>query len=281
MFSYYTSANTYKIEVKMTQIFETITIETDERGVATLRLNRPEKHNALNYLMVRELRTATAQLAIDEMVRVVVLTGTGKSFCAGGDFVWFEKAMEASRTERVFESGELGRMLRDLDTIPKPLIGHINGHAYGGGVGMMSVCDVTIGSSLSRFGLTEVRIGLIPANISPYVIARIGVANSRATMLSGALFDGDQAGAIGLLNYVVKTDALESCVDAVVSDHLEAAPGAVAATKHLIRYVAAHTTEDNVIYTQNRLADAWENNESNIGITAFLNKKLPPWRSRS
>jgi methylglutaconyl-CoA hydratase len=263
----------------MTQIFETITIEADERGVATLRLNRPEKHNALNYLMIHELRKATAQLAMDDTVRVIVLTGTGKSFCAGGDFSWFEKVMDKSRAEQAFESGELGRMLSDLDTIPKPLIGHINGHAYGGGVGMMSVCDVTIGSSLSRFGLTEVRIGLIPANISPYVIARIGVANSRATMLSGALFDGNQAGAIGLLNFVVDKDELKTSVEAVVSDHLEAAPGAVAATKHLIRYVAAHTTEDNVIYTQDRLADAWENKEGNIGITAFLNKKLPPWRS--
>ncbi len=261
--------------------FETIAIETDRRGVATLRLNRPDKHNALNDIMIRELRDATAQLAVEEMVRVVVLTGSGKSFCAGGDFIWFEKNMERSRAERAFESGELGRMLRDLDALPKPLIGHINGHAYGGGVGMMSVCDITIGSSLSRFGLNEVRIGLIPANISPYVISRIGAANSRATMLSGASFDGNQAGAIGLLNFVVEKNELKATVETVVSEHLEAAPGAVAETKRLIRHVAAHTLEENIIYTQNCLTDAWENKEGKVGITAFLNKKLPPWRSSS
>jgi methylglutaconyl-CoA hydratase len=262
----------------MTQRFETIAIETDDRGVATLRLNRSRKHNALNDVMIRELRKITAQLAVDDTVRIVVLTGTGKSFCAGGDFIWFEKTMEKSRTERAFESGELGRMLRDLDTLPKPLIGHINGHAYGGGIGMMSVCDVTVGCSSSRFGLTEVRIGSIPANISPYVIARIGAVNSRAIMLSGALFDGNRAGEIGLLNYVVAAEKLESCVEGVISDHLEAAPGAVAATKRLIRYVSAHTIEDNVMYTQNCLADALETEEGKVGITTFLNKKLPPWR---
>ena len=263
----------------MTHTYQTIAIETDDRGVATIRLNRPEKHNALNDVMIQELRQAAAQLAADDAVRVVVLTGTGKSFCAGGDFKWFGKTMEKSRTDRAFESGELGRMLRDLDTLPKPLIGHINGHAYGGGVGMISVCDVTIGGNASRFGLTEVRIGLIPANISPYVISRIGAANSRATMLSGALFDGDRAAQIGLLNYVVDNAEIEARVEAVIVDHLEAAPGAVAETKRLIRYVDAHTIEDNVLYTQDRLADAWETEEGQTGVTAFLNKKLPPWRS--
>jgi methylglutaconyl-CoA hydratase len=263
----------------MTQTFETITIENDDRGVVTLRLDRPEKHNALNDVMIRELRQATEKLAVDNTVRVVVLTGTGKSFCAGGDFVWFRETMEKSRTERSFESAELGRMLLDLNTLPKPLIGHINGHAYGGGVGLMSVCDITIGSRSSRFGLTEVRIGLIPANISPYVIARIGAANSRATMLSGALFDGTRAGDIGLLNHVVRDDELKARVELVVVDHLEAAPGAVSEAKRLISYVGAHTIEDNVIYTQDCLADAWETKEGKIGITAFLDKKLPPWRS--
>ena len=263
----------------MTHTYETITLETDDRGVATLRLNRPEKHNALNDVMIQELRHSAAELAADDGVRVVVLTGTGKSFCAGGDFKWFEKTMEKPRMERTFESGELGRMLRDLDTLPKPLIGHINGHAYGGGVGMMSVCDVTIGGNASRFGLTEVRIGLIPANISPYVINRIGTANSRASMLSGALFDGNRAGQIGLLSFVVDNVEIQARVEAVILDHLEAAPGAVAETKRLIRYVDAHNLQDNVQYTQDRLADAWETGEGKTGVAAFLNKKLPPWRS--
>lgn len=262
----------------MTTTYETILVENDTRGVATVTLNRPDKHNALNGTLIAELYDVVERLATDDNVRVVVLTGGGKSFCAGGDFNWFSSNVDKSRAERVDQSATLARLLRSLDTLPKPLIGRINGPAYGGGVGMISVCDYTVGVEGSRFGLTEVKLGLLPANISPYVVARIGKVHSRETMLSGALFDGARAEQIGLLTEVVSADDLDAAVERVVHNHLQAAPGAVADTKALIAYVAAHDLETNMIYTADRLADAWETGEGIEGINSFLNKSIPSWR---
>ena len=262
----------------MTNTYNTILIETDARGVATLTLNRPDKHNALNGELIAELYDAAEKLAADDDVRIVVLTGAGKSFCAGGDFNWFASNVEKTRSERVAQSATLARLLRRLDTLPKPLIGRINGPAYGGGVGMISVCDYTIGAEDARFGLTEVKLGLLPANISPYVVARIGKVHSRETMLSGALFDTARAEWIGLLTEVVAPGDLDATVNRVVHDHLQAAPGAVADTKALIAYVASHDLETNMIYTADRLADAWETEEGIEGINSFINKGVPSWR---
>ncbi|APE46185.1 MULTISPECIES: crotonase/enoyl-CoA hydratase family protein [Rhodobacterales] len=262
----------------MTNTYNTILVETDARGVATLTLNRPDKHNALNGELIAELYDAAEKLAADDDVRIVVLTGAGKSFCAGGDFNWFASNVEKTRSERVAQSATLARLLRRLDTLPKPLIGRINGPAYGGGVGMISVCDYTIGAEGARFGLTEVKLGLLPANISPYVVARIGKVHSRETMLSGALFDTARAERIGLLTEVVAPGDLDATVNRVVHDHLQAAPGAVADTKALIAYVASHDLETNMIYTADRLADAWETEEGIEGINSFINKGVPSWR---
>lgn len=258
--------------------YETLRIDVDARGVATVILNRPDKHNSLNAMLISELSEAVRVLAEDSSVRIVVLTGAGKSFCAGGDFKWFASNVEKTRAERVEQSASLAQLLRRLDTLPKPLIGRINGAAYGGGVGMISVCDYTIGAEGAKFGLTEVRLGLLPANISPYVVARIGAAASRETMLSGALFDTARAKRIGLLTEVVAPEALDSAVERVVQAHLQAAPGAVADTKRLIAYVAGHDLDDSMIYTADRLADAWETEEGIEGINGFLNKGTPSWR---
>lgn len=262
----------------MTTTYETIRLETDARGVATLTLNRPDKHNALNGTLITELCDAAGRLVSDKSVRIVVLTGAGTSFCAGGDFNWFASNVEKSRAERVEQSATLAHLLRRLDTLQKPLIGRINGPAYGGGVGMISVCDYTIGAEGARYGLTEVKLGLLPANISPYVVDRIGKVHARETMLSGALFDSARAERIGLLTEVVAADALDAAVERVVHDHLQAAPGAVADTKALIAYVASHDLETNMIYTADRLADAWETGEGIEGINSFLNKSVPSWR---
>ena len=259
--------------------YETITLNTDARGVARLTLNRPEKHNALNGQLITELHHAADALAADDSVRVVALSGEGKSFCAGGDFNWFKGNAEADRATRTYEGMKLAHMLNAMNALPKPLIGRIQGSAYGGGVGMISVCDITVGVKTARFGLTEVRLGLIPATISPHVVARIGTANSRATMLSGALFDAARAEKIGLLNEVVAVGDLDTRIDEIIDDHLEAALGAVGETKRLIAYVASHDIHDNMAYTADGLADAWETEEGQTGINCFLNKKLPPWRS--
>lgn len=261
--------------------FETLTLETDARGVARLVLSRPGKHNALNEGLIADLTRAAGLLARDSAVRVVVLTGAGDSFCAGGDIGWFRDTLALDRAGRVAQSAALGDMLAALAHLPKPLIGRINGPAYGGGVGMIAVCDVAIGAEEARFGLTEVRLGLIPANISPHVIARIGAARARATMLSGALFDAAHAERIGLLDRAVPAVDLDAAVEDVVAAHLEAAPGAVAATKALIRDVVATPAAGHVALTAARLADAWDSDEGKIGIAAFLSRQTPPWRRGS
>lgn len=257
---------------------KTISVDVNALGVATLMLNRAEKHNAINGELIADLGAAVQSLAGDPAVRIVVLTGAGNSFCAGGDFNWFASNVEKTRAERVAESALLAHLLRGLDSLPKPLIGRINGPAYGGGVGLISVCDYTIGVEGSKFGLTEVRLGLLPATISPYVVARIGAAASRETMLSGALFDCARAQRIGLLTEVVTPGELDNAVERVVNAHLQAAPGVVADTKRLIAYVARHELDANMIYTADRLADAWETEEGVEGISCFLNKGTPSWR---
>jgi methylglutaconyl-CoA hydratase len=258
--------------------FETLKLDIDPRGVATLALNRPERHNALNATLIDELRRAAEALARDEDVRVVVLTAAGKSFCAGGDFNWFAANTALDRAGRIAQGRALAALLRDLDTLPRPLIGCVNGSAYGGGVGMIAVCDLTIGAAEARFGLTEVRLGLIPATISPYVVARIGAANARATMLTGALFDAARACRMGLLTETVPGRELGARTEALIRECLQAAPGAVAETKRLIEFVDSHGIEENMSWTAERLADAWESEEGRAGIDSFLNKTTPPWR---
>lgn len=262
----------------MTDDYDTLKLDVDSRGVATISMNRPDKHNALDDTMIGELRAVANRLRNDRSVRVVVLTGSGPSFCAGGDIRWFARNIELTRSGRVAQSAHLAGMLRDLDTLPKPLIARVNGSAYGGGVGMICVCDIAIGVDDASFGLTEVRLGLIPANISPYVVARMGVANCRATMLSGERFAADRAVSLGLLNESVSSGELDARIEAVVASHLEAAPGAVAETKRLIRFVANHAIEDCMIYTADRLADAWESEEGRTGVECFLGRESPPWR---
>lgn len=178
--------------------FETIQIAVDERGVATLTLNRPEQHNALSGLMIDELLSATLRLANDDAVRIVVLTGQGTSFCAGGDLSWMQAQVEATRADRIEAARKLALMLKALRDLPKPLIGRVNGQAYGGGVGLISVCDAAIGVTGARFGLTETKLGLIPATISPYVVARIGQAHALRNFTSARLFDAETARHMGL-----------------------------------------------------------------------------------
>ncbi len=165
--------------------YETILISHDSRGVATLTLNRPDKHNALNAQMIAELTAAASELAADAAIRAVILTGAGKSFCAGGDLAWMRAQTTATRAGRIAEATKLAGMLKALNELPKPLIGRVQGQAFGGGMGMMSVCDVTIAVTGPRFGFTEVRLGLIPATISPYVVACMGLAHVRGTARSG------------------------------------------------------------------------------------------------
>jgi len=256
---------------------DTIRIETDPRGVATLTLDRVEKHNTLSAAMIAELTQAAAQLGADPAVRVVVLTASGTSFCAGGDLEWMKAQVAGDAAQRRAGARALAQMLNALDTMPKPLIGRVQGQAYGGGLGLISVCDLAVGVEGAQFGLTETRLGLIPATISPYVLARIGGAAARRHMLASRLFDAAEAVRIGLLAQAVTPAVLDGVIAAEVAPFLDCAPQAVAAAKALIRRLTPAIDADLIAATIELLVSRWESPEAAEGIAAFLEKRKPGW----
>lgn len=259
---------------------KTISITTDVRGVATLTLERAEKHNALSAQMLAELTQVAADLGADASVRVVVLTGAGKSFCAGGDLEWMREQMQADAVTRAHAASKLAYMLQALNTMPKPLIGALQGNAFGGGVGMASVCDVAIGVDHLKMGLTETRLGIIPATIGPYVLARMGEGRARRVFMSARLFGAEEAVALGLLARTVPADDLAAAVEAEVVPYLSCAPGAVAAAKALARELGPCIDADTIAMTIDALKTRWETDDAAEGIGAFFDKRKAAWMPR-
>jgi methylglutaconyl-CoA hydratase len=260
--------------------YKTILIARDPLGVATLTLNRPEKHNALNAQMIADLTGAAAELAADAAIRAVILTGAGKSFCAGGDLAWMRAQTTATRAGRIAEATRLALMLKTLNELPKPLIGRVQGQAFGGGLGVMSVCDVTIAVTGVRFAFTEARLGLIPATISPYVVARMGFTHAREVFASARSFDAHEAVRLGLATRAVAPEDLDAAVEAEIAPYLGAAPGAVAAAKALLFRLARPIDDTTIAMTATALADQWETEEAAAGIAAFFEKRPAPWAKR-
>ncbi len=258
-------------------MFETISINVDDRGVARLTLARADKHNAMNAQMIAELTQAAAQLGADEAVRVVILEAEGKSFCAGGDLGWMKDQMDASPEQRAAGARELATMLGALNTLPKPLIGRVQGQAFGGGIGMMAVCDIAIGVTPCKFGLTETRLGLIPATISPYVIKRMGEAKARRVMMSAKMFGSEEAMSLGLLAKIVPVQDLDDAVEAEVVPYLSVAPRAVEKTKRLIRGQGGEISVAQIDASIAALVEAWDDPEAQAGINAFFAKEKAPW----
>ncbi len=262
----------------MADTYETLRLRFDDRGVATLTLSRPTVHNCMSDVLIREMRAAVAAIEAEPGCRIAVLTAEGESFCAGADFKWMQTILGQSRAERVRDSAELASMLFELNRLSKPLIGRIQGSAYGGGNGLVACCDVAFAAKTARFCLTEVLLGLVPANISPYVARKMGEANARRTFFTGKMMTADEAAAMGLLTAAVEPAELDSAVEAEIRSILRCAPGAVAATKRLVDYVLRHDDATNRVYTADRLADAWETEEGLEGIHSFLEKRPPAWR---
>lgn len=258
-------------------MYQTLTLERDARGVATLTLNRPDKHNVLDAQMIADLTAAAAHLGADDAVRVVVLTGAGGSFCAGGDLGWMKAQMAADSETRAVEAGKLAAMLGALNRMPKPLIGRVQGQAFGGGVGMMAVCDVAIGVETAQFALTETRLGLIPATIGPYVLARMGEAMARRVFMSGRRFAAPEAVTLGLLARAVPAEALDTAIEAEIAPYLSCAPGAVAQAKALALHLGAGASPENVRHSITELVACWEGAEAREGVEAFFARRKPGW----
>ncbi len=259
--------------------YQTISVSVDPRGVATLALNRPDKHNAMNNELIADVSDAIRQLNARSDVRVIVLTGVGKSFCAGGDLQWMAGTFEASRETRIKEATALAEMLRALNESNRPIIGRINGQAYGGGAGMMAVCDVTIAAASAKFCLTEARLGLTPATISTFVVAKMGAANARRCFLNSLPLNAQRAKELGLVDEVVADDELDDAVEREIDMFLQCGPMAVAKIKRLIAHVDSHDIENNIPYTAGVLADTWESDEGQEGIRCFFAKETPSWRT--
>jgi len=252
--------------------------KTDDAGVTTLTLDRPEVHNAFNAALIAELTQAFDELA-SAPPRVLVLTGSGKSFSAGADLGWMRAMAEASEADNRADSERLAAMFRKLDELPCPTIARINGAAFGGGVGLVSCCDIAITADHAKFGLTEVRLGLIPATIAPFVIARIGAANARRYMLTGERFDAQAASAIGLVHQTCTAEELDAQVESIAEALLASGPQAVAECKQLIRRVQTFDGPAGELdaITAEWIARLRVGEEGQEGLRAFLDKRPPGW----
>ncbi|MCA0995651.1 crotonase/enoyl-CoA hydratase family protein [Alloyangia pacifica] len=254
-----------------------IETEIDARGVAELRLNRPEKHNALSAEMMRELVATASGLAAEESVRVVVLCAEGPTFCAGGDLAWMRAQFEMDSATRRTESRRIAEALGALAALPQPLIGRVQGNAFGGGMGLISVCDMVVGVEGAKFGFTETRLGLLPANIGPYVIARMGGAAAREVFMNAKIFGAEEARRLNLLNRVVAPEDLAAAVEAEVAPYLACAPGAVRESKALLNALVGQVSAAQVDMAIDALAARWETAEAQEGIAAFFDKRPAPW----
>lgn len=248
-----------------------------EDGVARVWLNRPETRNAFDGLMVTELRKVVGDLGADTSVRVVVVGGRGKVFCAGADLEWMKAMATFGREDNLREAGEMAELFSAISASPKPVVARVHGAALGGGAGLVAACDIAVAALGTRFGFTEVRLGLIPAVISPYVVGRIGESAARELILTGERFDATRAHEIGLVRAAVPVEDLDAAVDDRVQALLQAGPRALAEAKALLRLVAGRPAEDVRADTIERIASVRASAEGQEGLRAFLEKRKPDW----
>ena len=247
-------------------------------GVARLTLARPEVHNAFDDVLIAELTATLESLAGDPTLRVLVLTGAGASFSAGADLGWMRRMAQAGAEENRQDALRLARLMRVLDAFPKPTVARVNGAAFGGGVGLVACCDIAIGADTANFALSEVKLGLVPAVISPYVIAAIGARQARRWFQTAETFDAAEAKRIGLLHAVVAADELDAAVDRQCALLLKAGPIAVVEAKSLARRIGNSQDADEFDAANAELiARLRVSPEGQEGLGAFLGKRKPNW----
>lgn len=252
-----------------------------ENAVATITMNRPEVHNAFNEDVIAELTQAFEQAGADDAVRVVVLRGAGKSFSAGGDLNWMRKTADYTYDENVEDAMGLGRLLKTINTLPKPTIALVQGNAFGGGVGLTCCCDIAVAEEGTRFCLSEVRIGLIPSIIAPYVIVAIGERQARRYFMTAERIDARTAQQIGMVHEVAEAGKLDEVGDKIISALMDGAPSAQTRGKKLILDIAKRPVDDDLIrLTSERIAEARASDDGKAGLSAFLSKTEPHWRQK-
>jgi len=264
-----------------TKILEPVLITTDDRGVATITINRQERHNAFDNHLIWQLTDCFNECATNPEVRVVVLTGTGKSFSSGADLEWMRSMANYTHQENRVDAQRLAGMMAALAALPQPTVARINGAAFGGGVGLICCCDLAIASTRAKFALTEVRLGLAPAVISPYVIAAIGVRQCQRYFQTGEIINADQAVRLGLIHETVEHEYLDSAVERQIQLLLKGGPNAQAANKRLIAKAKGQKCDDAMSsYTADLIAGLRVSPEGQEGISAFLEKRQPAFQLR-
>src|SRR5438105_15884247 len=253
--------------------YKTLLVD-DRDGVVTVTLNRPEVHNAFNDELIAEAIELFDGLARSS-ARAVVLRGSGASFCAGADLNWMSRMVAYTRDENVRDSAKLAKMYAAINECPLPIVGRIHGAAIGGGVGLVAVCDVAVCAREAKFGLSEVKLGILPAVISPDVIAKIGEPHARALFLTGERFDAERALRIGLVHRIA--DDLDAAVAETIAALKSSGPEAVRECKKLIAHVASHELIDAIPYTIEAIAARRISSEGQEGMAAFLKKGKAPW----
>ncbi len=243
-------------------------------------LARPAVRNAFDADLIARLREAFTALSDDPSVRVVVLEGEGKTFCGGADVTWMRGSLELSEDENVRDAEAMSDMYRAIDLCAKPVIARVHGAALGGGAGLCAVADAVVAEESTVFGFTETKLGIIPAVISPFVLAKIGVSHARRLFLTGERFDAQRAQAIGLVHEVVHADALDGVVDGIADELATAGPSAIAAAKALIRRVRAASYEDSRAITARAIAQQRTGAEGQEGLRAFLERRTAAWSAR-
>lgn len=256
-------------------MMQTIRVETSN-AITTITLNRPEVRNAFNDDVVRELQAAFEGLG--EQTRVVVLTGEGKSFCAGADLNWMKKSGTYTQEQNKEDAGAMANLFRVINECSKPVIARVNGAALGGGVGLISCCDIVVASERAKFGFTEVKLGLIPAVISPFVLGKLAQTYARRYFMTGEIFDAIAAEKMGLVHEVVSLENLDTTVEQLAQSLLDNGPIALAQSKQLIFEVSSRDRQDALDYAIDEIARLRVSAEGQEGLSAFLEKREPNWR---
>ncbi|HUN46042.1 MAG TPA: enoyl-CoA hydratase-related protein [Stellaceae bacterium] len=258
---------------------ETILVAIDDRGVATVTLNRPDAHNAFDETLIASLTEILQTLEADPAARLIVLTGNGPSFSAGGDLKWMQRVAAYTQAENVADAAALGRLMRTLNLLAKPTVARVQGAAFAGGLGLVACCDIAVASEQAIFCVSETRLGLVPSVISPYLVRAIGARAARRYFLTAERFTALEAKRLGLVHEVTSAQQLDATVERLAVALLEGGPGAQARAKRLIEEVADRPIGDAIVdLTVRVIAEARASTEAREGLTAYFERRKPSWR---
>jgi methylglutaconyl-CoA hydratase len=249
----------------------------DQHGVLRVVLNRPDVRNAFDEDVIAALTAVARDAAKDPTLRAIVLSGAGPAFCAGADLAWMTKSVAYSRQDNLRDAEDLARMLELLDALPVPLIGRVHGAALGGGAGLVAVCDIVVAADDAFFAFSETKLGILPAVISPYVLAKIGVSAARELFLTGARFDAVRARELGLVHRIAPLASLDDVVDGYLREILTSAPTAITAAKQLLHEIHGSRPAEVIGLTTIRIAEQRVSADGQEGMRAFLEKRKPKW----